>query len=121
MESKVKNSISQQAERAAVLSEHSRVYGKKAWEIKNKVTTTEKQKSKDFPTALEQKHSSCTSSIHGLEVLTYTFNKECRSGRHTSHLTHLPSTCVCVVLESDEMNAVWNLTCKCANKKKEKV
>lgn len=85
MESKVKNSISQQAEQAAVLSEHSRVYGKKAWDIKNKNEKKKIKKKnpeiKDFLTALEQKHSSCTSSIRGLEFLADTFNKECRSGR----------------------------------------
>lgn len=84
---KGKNSISQQA---ALLSEHSRVCAKKAWDIKNKTKTN-----KRLPTALEQKHSSCTSSIHGLEFLAYTFNKECRSGWRTSCLLtfqHLPST-----------------------------
>lgn len=91
---KGKNSISQQAE---LLSEHSRVCGKNAWDIKNqKKPTTNKQTNKRLPTALEQKHSCCTSSIHGLEFLAYTFNNECHSGRHTSCLLsfqHLLSMC----------------------------
>lgn len=44
MESKVKNSISQQAEQVAMLSGHSRVDGKKAWDIKNKKRRTQKSK-----------------------------------------------------------------------------
>lgn len=98
---KGKNSISQQA---ALLSEHSRVCAKKAWDIKNKTKTN-----KRLPTALEQKHSSCTSSIHGLEFLAYTFNKECRSGWRTSLSFNIsaPSIHTNVVLESHKMCAVW--------------
>lgn len=101
MESKVKKlnlPAGRASKQAAVLSEkHSRVYGKKAWDIKNK----RKPHISDFLTAFEQRHSSCTSSIHGREFLAYTFNKERHSGStHISSFSifqHLPSTRVCVL------------------------
>ena len=47
MESKGKNSTSQQAEQAAALPEHSRVNSKKAWDIKsNTPSETEKEKNR---------------------------------------------------------------------------
>lgn len=64
-----------------------------------KTATPSSLQNKRLSTALEQKHSCCTSSIHGLDFHAYTFNKECCPGRHTSRLffytfPHLPSTCV---------------------------
>lgn len=88
---KGKNSISQQA---VLLSEHSRVCGKKAWDIKNnnKKKNLPKKKNQRLPTALEQTRSSCTSSIHGLEFLADTFNKDIFYVFLT--FQHLLSTCL---------------------------
>lgn len=79
MESEVKNSISQQAEQSGWAEPSRRNIPESVikglghhW---NNNPAPLPHKIKYFLTALEQKHSSCTSSIHGQESLTYTCNE----------------------------------------------